>query len=232
MSKIKYLDPYKDISYARLKGDKASSLFKVEFAEGKFHKTDSGYVLMADVLFLNGVVKAFKPEEGLPSPVGMCAIPIYSKDYELWDKKENKSITISPTIHEKNLCGHLDMTISEDKHYRGSITLLPNDNFTNLSDADISNLVSANCQLLEATASGKLPVYEEFSPSNYKKNGSYKLTPTEKLKILKEELADSIQENGFNGEMSLIDLVDQIATETKNENTLAIYVDFIKAIFN
>ena len=228
MSQLKFLDPYKERKYAEIRGSKKDRPFKVEFSEGKFYKVDNGYVLMAGCDSLVGVIKAFKPEEGLPYPIGNVLIPIYDKDYEVWNSKEKKNDILSPTIHEKNLCAHLDLTIEEDKYYRGFISLLPDEQLTNLTDADISNLITSNCDLKEVTPSGNLLSYEAKSNGTYKKGGSYKLSPEEKIKAIKKELCNSITGNGFNDEMSLIDLVDQIVSESEDENTLAIYVDLLK----
>jgi hypothetical protein len=47
---VKYLDPYKDDVYGKLRGDKADAYLKVTFDEAKVYKTDDAYILAAYVI--------------------------------------------------------------------------------------------------------------------------------------------------------------------------------------
>ncbi len=232
---LRITDPFRDIQYSRIKGEKKDVYFKVEFDEGKFYKVDNGYVLMADVTKYAGVVRAFKPEE--PVQPGICAIPIYNKDYEIREKGKDGqyvSNTYSPSIHEKNLCTHLDGTISEDSYYKGSIAFSVDDQLLNLPDEKIIDTVVSSCHLIDTDSSGKLPEYQAntSSYSSYKKNNGYsRLTPADKATWVKKELCQSVKEPGYNEEMSLADLTEQFVTENKKDETfLALYFDLIKAI--
>lgn len=230
---LQYNTPYESRKYGYVKGDKQGVFFKVDFKEGKFYNTEDGYVLMADVMGFMGVVRSYKPEEAIVMP-GWTQITYFSRDYELWHKKEKKEI--SPTLHEKTLCSHLAITISEDKYYSGSITLLPDDQFTDKPDDVVIDLINKNCQLIEIEPSGNLIPYEASKANGgYKKNnGNYnsKLSLEDKVKALKKELILSIKDDKCNEEMSLIDLVDQLVGESEDDNTLAVYVDLVKSCLN
>ena len=229
---MKVLDPYKDIPYSRLKGEKNEVFFKIEFDEGKFYPTDYGYALMANVTKSTGLVRAFKPE--LPVEPGILAIPIYHQEYELWSKdKDGKAVSTKckPSLYEQNLCNHLALNLSEDQYYQGSISFLPDEQLLNLTDAEVVNTLTRNCHLIEAKSSGKLPEYQPPTSSYKKTNGVSKLTPADKTKWVKQELCRSVKESGYNEEMSLADLTAQFVTEhQENEAFLAIYFDLLKAI--
>ena len=97
----------------------------------------------------------------------------------------------------------------------------------------LTKTITRNCKLEEVEATGKLPEYKADSGSSKKNNsGSYKTSPADKVTWLKKELVSSIKDGGYNEDMSLIDLVDQIVSESEDENTLAIYTDLLKATLN
>ncbi|MDJ0690441.1 MAG: hypothetical protein QNJ41_18270 [Xenococcaceae cyanobacterium MO_188.B32] len=232
MQPIRLLDAYKDIKYARLKGEKNEVFFNVEFDEGKFYPTDNGYVLMANVIKYTGVVRAYKPE--LPIETGVCAIPFYSNEYELWEKdKEGKSSPrkCQPSLYERNLCAHIALEFPEDKYFKGSISFLPDVQLTNLTDEDVINTIKRNCLLEEVAPSGNLPEYQATSSTYKKTNGYNRLTPADKATWVKKELCQSVKESGYNEEMSLADLTEQFVVEhQENETFLALYFDLLKAI--
>ncbi|MGK7937222.1 MAG: hypothetical protein AB4206_15765 [Xenococcaceae cyanobacterium] len=227
-----YLDPWKEAKYGKLKGKKQDDYFKVEFNEGKFYPTDEGYILMADVTKYKGVVRAFKPE--VPLEPGVCAIPIYKTTYEIWEKKDKESkatpVKCQPSLSERNLASHLNSVIDKDKTYQGAIAFLPDDQLSDLSAEEIMTNIERNCQLVETESTGNLPEYVASNGTSKKSGGSYRISPSEKLTWLKKELVSAIKDAGYNQEMSLIDLTDQIVSESEDDNTLAIYVDFVKAI--
>ena len=231
-----YGDPYNNAKHGTLKGDKSELYFKLEFKEGKFYSIDEGFVLIADVTKYGGSIRrAFKPELDLEP--GVCAIPLYDKEYELWEKdKTGKKTPVKhqPSVFEKNLHSYLqfeylDAIDDGNKSVKGSIAFLPNDQLAGLSDNDLITQLRNNCKLELIESTGTLPEYKPFV-STYKKNGSFKLSPQDKLVWLKKELCSSIADKGCNEEMSLIDLTAQIVSEAKNDNTLAVYVDFIKTM--
>lgn len=229
---IKYLDPYKDIKYARLKGEKNEVFFKVDFDEAKFVGTNDGLILMGQVSKFTGVIRAFKPEEPLDG--GICAIPIYQHKYEEWEKDKTGKASpkkFEPSLWEQNLVSYLSFDVDLDKHYKGSIAFLPDDQLTNLSGKEVNELLSKNCHLEEVEATNTLPEYQEFT-SSYKKNGYNRLTPSDKLIFVKKELCNSIDDSGYNEEMSLADIIEQFIKEreVQGETFLALYFDLVKAI--
>ena len=134
---------------------------------------------------------------------------------------------------ERNLAAYLATNIDDTKHYKGSVGFLPDDQLTDVTDEELTKTITRNCKLEEVEATGKLPEYKADSGSSKKNNsGGYKTSPADKLKWLKKELCDSIKDDGYNEDMSLIDLVDQIVSESEDDNTLAIYTDLLKATLN
>ena len=232
---VRFFDPYKDVEYGNLRGDKSDVYFKITFDEGKFHSTDDWFALIANVTEHKGIVRAFKPEEDLKP--GACYIPVFNKEYELWEKdKTGKKVPVKhqPSVFEKNLHSYLqfeylDAIDDGGKSVKGSIAFLPNDQFIGLSDKDLITQMANNCKLELIDSTGTLPEYKPYT-STYQKNGNFGLSPQEKLIWLKKELCNSITDKGYNESMSLIDLTDRIVSEAKNDNTLAIYVDFIKTM--
>ena len=231
---VRYLDAYKDAEYGNLRGDKSDVYFKVEFDEGKFYSTDDGLALIAHVTEYKGIVRAFKPELDLEP--GFCYIPLYNKEYELWEKDKTgkkNPVKHQPSVFEKNLPSYLqfeylDAIDDGSKSVKGSIAFLPNDQLAGLSDDALITQIKNNCRLELIESTGTLPQYKPYV-STYKK-GNFNLSPQDKLSWLKKELCSSITDSGCNEEMSLIDLTEQIVSEAKNDNTLAIYVDFIKTM--
>ncbi len=232
---LRYLDAYKDAKYGSLRGDKSDVYFKIMFNEGKFHSTDNGFVLIAYVIEYKGIVRAFKPELDLEP--GFCCIPLYSREYELWEKDKTgkkNPVKHQPSVFEKNLHSYLqfeylDAIDDGDKSVKGSIAFLPNDQLAGLSDDDLITQIKNNCKLELIESTGTLPEYKPYI-STYKKNGNFSLSPQDKLIWLKKELCSSITDKGYNEEMSLIDLTARIVSEAKNDNTLAIYVDLVKTM--
>ena len=229
-----YGDPYGDAKYGSLKGDKSELYFKLEFNEGKFYSIDEGFILIADITRYGGSVRrAFKPELDLEP--GICAVPIYTKEYELWEKdKTGKKVPVKhkPSVFEQNLHGYLQFeyldAIDNGKSVKGSIAFLPNDQLLGLSNDDLIAQVTNNCKLELIKSTSNLPEYKPYT--GYKKNGSGKLSPQDKLTWLKKEMCESISDQSYNTEMSLIDLTEKIVSEAKNDNTLAIYIDLLRTI--
>lgn len=226
---LKHYDPYKDITYGRLKGDKKDAYLKIEFSEGKLYQTSEGYVLMANLTKISGAIRAFKPE--LPVEPDICAIPIYNKNHDEWSKDslgKATSTSIAPSIFETNLCNHFDLTYSTDQAYAGTISFLQDDQTEGLSDKELIATINKNCHLAEVDETGKLPKYEANANSNGRK--SYGMSPGDKLIWLKKEMCESIKDSGCSEEMSLLDLSKQLVEESEDETSLAIYIDLLKGL--
>ncbi len=84
---VKYLDPYKDDKYGKLKGDKSEAYFGVTFKEAVVHKTDDAYIIAGYATSYKGITRSFKPEQSLTP--GLCAVPIYGKEYEIRKKDKD-----------------------------------------------------------------------------------------------------------------------------------------------
>ncbi len=235
---LKYLDPFHNVPYGKLKGDKSDVYLKIEFDEGKLYEVDNGYILAAYVTRYHGVTRAYKPEE--PIKPGLCAIPIYAREFELWHKnKDGKNVSTKhlPSLFEKNLVNHLKSNFSPsldaDKALKGSIGFLPNAQLQGLSEFDIVANLPHNCQLEVITATGKLPEYQPYTGSSKKaSNGKYYgLTPNDKLAWLKKELVSAIASSNCTEETSLSLLLKQVIYENdKDETFLALYTDILKTL--
>ena len=234
---IKYTDPYNNDPYGKLKGDKSDVYLKIEFSEAKLYEVDNGYVLAGNITNYIGAVRAFKPEE--PIKPGLCAIPIYEREFEIWHKNKdgkNTSTKCQPSLFEKNLVSHLKSNFSPslaaDKAIKGSIGFLPNAQLLGLSEFDIAANIPHNCQLEVITATGNLPEYKPYKASDKKaSNGKYGLSPNDKLAWLKQELVSAIASSNFTEETSLSLLLKQFIYENdKDETFLALYTDILKTL--
>ncbi len=235
---IKYTDPFNNDPYAKLKGDKSDVYLKIEFSEAKLYEVDNGYVLAGNITSYVGAVRAYKPEE--PIKPGLCAIPIYDREFELWNKNKDGKNVLSkhlPSLFEKNLTSHLKSnfipSLGADKALKGSIGFLPNAQLQGLSEFDIAANIPHNCQLEIITATGNLPEYKPYTGSSKKaSNGKYYgLTPSDKLVWLKQELVSAIASSNFTEETSLSLLLKQVIYENdKDETFLALYTDMLKTL--
>lgn len=239
---MKYCDPYKDAKYGYLKGDKTSEAYFIQFSEAKLYETDNGYSLLANVSSYSGVVRAYKPELSLKP--GICAIPIYEKEYEIREKNkatgEYEGIKCQPSLFEQNLPGLFLLEYADaigadsSKSVKGSIAFLPDYQLRNLTNEEVVKLLNQNCKLELIESTGTLPEYVSYG-SNSSKKGNYnnynRMTPSEKAKWIKDDLCLAIRANGFNSDMALCDVVEQFVAEKKeSEIFLSVYFDLVKNI--
>jgi hypothetical protein len=56
---VKYLDPYKDDPYGKLRGDKADAYLKINFDEAKVYKAEDAYILAAYVISLQSLKRLY-----------------------------------------------------------------------------------------------------------------------------------------------------------------------------
>ena len=234
---VKYLDPYKEDLYGKLKGDKADTWFKVNFDEAKLHPTENGYILAGYFTGYAGIIRNFKASE--PLEPGLCALPIYSQEYELWEKGDDgksKPVKYQPSTFEKALAANIDanksLWIPEGQNISGEISLSPDAQVSAFRAEDLSGFVTNSCKIEPIGSSGKLPEYTPPSTGAYKKgfSKSYGAAPEEKLSFIKKELCSSIAASWAKEDASLGLLVSQMITEHKEDEAfLAIYFDLIKA---
>ncbi len=233
---IKYLDPYKDDPYGKLKGDKKDTWMKVSFSDAKVHSIDNGYVIAGNFTSYSGITRSFKPEQSIES--GLCALPLYNTDYDLWTKDitgKNKPVSTQPSRAEKTLCQWIEsdreLWLSEAKNIVGSLTLCPDAQLVDLSDDDLLDLLKSSCQIDPIDNTGNLPTYKVFTGSYKKKGSSTFLSPSEKVKFIKDEICSSLAAIQFNSENSLGLLIQQMQIEHKDDpKFIEIYFDLLKAL--
>ena len=234
---VKYCNPWKDDPYGKLKGDKSDTWFRFRFDEGIMHATDNGYVLAANITEWNGVVAAYKPEDG--ATLGLCAIPFYKEQYEIRVKDASgtyKSVNTQPSIFEKALCHEIetdkDKWIPDNGAIAGVISHSPNAQLMSMDEATIKSLMLSSCNLVTVPKTAKLPEYQA-DKSSYRKSdhkGYSKVSPQDKLAFLKKELVDSISAQWANEECPLATLVEQAINEHKEDKDyLQIYFRLLNA---
>ena len=234
---VKYLDPYKDDKYGKLRGNKSDDYFGVVFDEAVVHKTEDAYIIAGNVTKYTSVVRGFKPE--LPLSPGLCAVPIYGKEYEIRRKDKDSnwvSDKITPSLFEKAL--YLEISKDEDNwmpHNAAisfSIKHLPNDMLEGKSETELISLVESNVTVNQVDLSGKLPEYTPPS-NNFQRKGngkSWGISPDEKIAFIKRIVAEDIKDPDVKKSTCLGDLIDQLILEHKgDEQFLSIYMDFVVA---
>lgn len=234
---VKYLDPYKDDPYGKLRGDKNEAYFKVSFNEAVIHKTENAYILAGFMTAYTGIVRGYKPED--PLTPGLCALPIYGDEYEIRQKDTSGQwigVKYQPSKYEKALHEAIetreDVWLPEGRAISGEISFLPNGMTASLDKLSLDALVNQNSIVNSVDLTGKLPAYTPPSDNNQRKNGGgwKSIGLDEKLAFIKKELVDSIAANGFTVENSLGCLTDQMLLEHANENFQQIYFDMLMAV--
>jgi hypothetical protein len=225
---VKFLDPYKDDKYGRLRGDKSDTYFKVIFAEAKIYKTDDAYIIAGQVSAYEGVTRSYKPE--LPLEPGLCALPIYGTEYEIRRKDGEAWVSdkIVPSAFELSIYywikEHESIWVGDNVSVKGTIGCLPDGMFASLDEPARANLLIGNVLIENTTASGNLPAYEVPKTYGGSRGGggrSYGLQPSEKFAFIKKQLAADIINPGFNEEMSLVKLIEQMYIEHPMENDIS-----------
>lgn len=234
---VKYLDPYKDDLYGKLKGDKADAYFKVTFDEARVYKTDDAYILAAYVTSYSGVVRNFKPEN--PLTPGLCAIPIYGKEYEIRQKDKDgnwQGVKYQPSVYEKALYDHITVHNSfwmpEGQGIKGEVSFMPNDMCASMDAPTLAGLVAGNSRTNAVDLSGKLPEYTPPNNNAQRKGGgkSWGMSPEQKLTFIKQQLCADMAASGFTAENSLPLLIKQVIAENPMDGDLVqIYFDTLIA---
>jgi hypothetical protein len=234
---VKYLDPYKDDPYAKLKGDKAETFFKVEFSEAQIHKADDCYILAGVFDSYFGIVRAFKPEN--PITKGLCALPIYGKVYEIRKKDKNGnwiSEDIEPSTFEKALydaiAANEDFYLPHNASIKGSFSHIPNPMLQGKDANTLVEEVLKNVPIEEIDASGNLPEYKVPTGGGQRRSqGGYRgVTMEEKIAFLKKQMEEDVKSDMFKGGQCLADMTDQIIKEhADNPNFIEIYFDLLIA---
>ncbi|NJL51412.1 MAG: hypothetical protein HC930_02905 [Hydrococcus sp. SU_1_0] len=217
---VKYLDPYKDDLYGKLRGDKSDTYCKATFDEANVYKTEDSYVIAAYVIAYEGITRNYKPEN--PLTPGLCAIPVYGKEYEIRRKDGENWVSdkVQPSKFEqalyKNIEAHESIWMPSNAAISGSITFLPDGMLASMDDATIAGMVAANSQTNPTSPTGKLPVYTPPAAGGQRKGyggKSYGLSPGEKILFLKKQICSDIAASGFTVENSLPLLISQVNVE-------------------
>ncbi len=234
---VKYLDPYKDDLYGKLRGDKAETYFKIDFDEARVYQTDDAYILTAFVTAYSGIVRNYKPEN--PLTPGLCAIPIYGQEYEIRQKDKDGNWTgvkYQPSVYEKalyeNIKTHETFWMPQGEGIAGSITFLPNGMCATMDAPTLAGLVAANSQTNSVPLTGKLPAYTPPSNNAQRKGGgkSWGMSPDDRLTFIKKQLCEDIAASGFTAENSLPLLIKQLIAENPMDTDLVqIYFDTLTA---
>lgn len=232
---VKYLDPYKDDKYGKLRGDKSEAYFGISFDEAIVHKTEDAYIIAGFAIAYTSIVRGFKPEN--PLTPGLCAVPIYGKDYEIRKKDKDgnwSSETITPSLFEKALYAAIsadeDNWIPHNAAIAFSMTHIPNGMLQGKTEAEASAFATENITLSQVDLSGKLPQYTPPSNNGQRKSGgkSWGISPDEKVAFLKKQLAEDIKADGFTKDSCLGDLVDQLILEHADDDKFSeIYFDMV-----
>jgi hypothetical protein len=235
---IVYLDPYKDDPYGKLKGSKADCWFKLNFSEAKVYPIDTGYILAGFFTGYAGVVRGFKASE--PLTPGLCAVPIYSKEYEVREKDKDsnwQSVKYQPSVAETTICHLIDTHKStwlvEGMGIGGEISFSPDAQLQAFDEPMLKQFIKDSCKVETVSLTGKLPEYTPPSSGSQRKgwSGSKGVSLDEKMEFIKKELVSSVAASGFTTENSLATLTNQMILEHQNdERFLEIYFDMLMAI--
>jgi hypothetical protein len=235
---VAYLDPYKDDPYGKLKGDKADCWFKINFDEARLYPIDTGYILAGFVTGYAGVVRSFKASE--PLTPGLCAVPIYNKEYEIREKDKDgnwQGVKYQPSLAESTICQLIDTHKStflvDNMGIGGEISFSPDAQLQAFDEPMLKQFIKDSCKVETVTLTGKLPPYTPPSSNGQKKgwSGSKGVSLDEKLEFIKKELISSVAAIGFTTENSLAVLTEQMILEHQNDDRfLGIYFDMLMAI--
>jgi hypothetical protein len=234
---VKFLDPYKDDPYGKLRGEKQDTYFKVAFDEAKVHPIDNGYMLAAWVTNYSGIVRSFKPEQ--PLEAGLCIIPIYNSEYETRLKVLNfwTNVKHQPSLYEKNLCDLIKSNetswVGEGIVIKGEITFMPDDMLFNQPDTFQKQLVQQNTKVELGVLSGKLPAYTPPSNNAQRKSSGYSKGASldEKLVFVKKEFI-AFLDDGISSESDSLGILTLKIKEATGEDEafLTLYFDMLMAV--
>ena len=234
---VKYLDPYKDDPYGKLRGDKAEAYVKITFDEAKVYSEDNAYWIAAYVTSYTGVVRNYKPNEMLMP--GLCAIPVYGAEYEIRQKDVNgqwEGVKHQPSIYEKALYDYISQNealfVTEGKVISGELSFMPNGMVASIDATALFGMVRSNSQITVTEPTGKLPPYTPPSAGNYKKSSGYSrgVSSEDKIAFLKKQMVADVRDTALKEEHTFISIVKQIIDENPtDERFLDTYFELLMA---
>jgi hypothetical protein len=234
---VKYLDPYKDDVYGKIRGDKSDAYFKVAYDEGKVYKTEDAYILAAFVTQYESVVRNFKPEN--PLTPGLCAIPIYGQEYEIRQKDKDGNWTgvkYQPSKLEKALYEviktHESLWMPEGQGIRGELSFLPDGMCGQMDAPIVTSTLASNNNIMLVPLTGRLPEYTPPNNNAQRKGGgkSYGLSPEDRILFVKKQICSDLAADGFTVDNSLPLLISQLKLEhPMHEDDVQTYFDILTA---
>jgi hypothetical protein len=240
---VTYNEPYKS-DFARIKGDKRSTYFKLVFDEAKLYKQENSYVLAGHFTALGGVPHYFNNKT---INLNLCEIPIYGSEYiikeKIGDTKEYKDVTVQPSINERTLYAYLEgnahLYIQDGKSLKGEIAFYPDDSLVGMVDEQARTayvLSFTKLEVIEAT--GKCG--EWTPPKAYRNNGNgyggKAFVGEEKLAFLKKELSLTIFDSAYKENIDKLPLsafIEKIMMENQGKDAfLGVYFDLLKGVIS
>ena len=237
---VKYLDPYKDDPYGKLRGDKANAYFEIYFDEAKLHEVENGYILAAYVNQYQGITRNFKPEN--PLEQGLCAIPFYNDEYEIRQKINGnwEGVKHQPSLFEKAFCDYVkknpDIFLPEGKGLIGKIAHVPNGMCANKDAEQLEELVKSSVQIESIPLVGLLKPYTP--PQSFQRRssgGGYSkgVSMDDKMSFVKKQLIAEVGDDSLNEDTTLGVLIDQMVKNyPMDTDFLVLYFDTLQAIIS
>lgn len=234
---VKYLDPYKDDVYGKIRGDKSDAYFKVVYDEAQVYKTEDAYILAGFITQYESVVRNFKPEN--PLTPGLCAIPIYGQEYEIRQKDKDGNWTgvkYQPSKYEKALYETIKASESlwmpEGKGIRGELSFLPDGMCASMDAPIVTSTLASSNNIMHVPLTERLAAYTPPNNNAQRKGGgkSYGLFPEDRVLFIKKQICSDLAASGFTTENSLPLLINQmIAEHPMDADTIQIYFDTLTA---
>ena len=170
---------------------------------------------------------------------GLCAIPIYGKEYTIGKKDKDgnwNDETLQPSVFEKTLYDYLSANesnfVGDGKVVSGHISHLPNTMLETFSGEQLVQMVTGNTSLTLTQSTGKLPEYKLPYSKSFKKSGgkSWGMTPEQRIDFLNKQLTNDIQHVDWKSDKTLAELTDRMTVEhADNPNFITIYFDLLTA---
>ncbi len=166
-------------NYSEVMYDPYKSETVLDIEEGRFFKTDSGYVLLAVINSISDI----KPESNIPGTA--ISLELFNREYERFVNSDNPNAKTTPSKMQKILCSHLDEITNldpnsleyEDEPLRQNFKGL----FTYTSSTIISELIEINPNTIRAyvfkgivaTSPNKIPESLPGGSGGSKKGGGF-----------------------------------------------------------
>jgi hypothetical protein len=239
-----YNDAYGNSKFAKIKGDKRDASCKLIFEEIKIYKHENSYVLAGQFILFGGLSRAYGQA---PINPGLCELYLYGSEYEERrknpDTKAYETIKLLPSKVEKVLYDAIDKNpsayIQDGKALKGEITFTSDDSCSLIPENIFEQAIISSFKIEVINSTGKYEDWTPPKPYNGNGNGNYKalgLSPTEKILILKKELAGTIAETSFKEAVETMPLaayVHKVIQDNEGrDDFLGAYFQLLCSVFN